>query len=442
MRVVVVGAGLAGLTASHRLATAGAHVTLVEAGSRLGGRARTVRDPFTADQYAESGAEWVDTDHHRMLALLGRHGIALLGEGQRWTFVRRLFHRNGVLLGPEQVRTIEPTLDTDLERFDDACAGLADGIADPAMPHLHPDAQAIDRRSVADLVDELDLGPLARSFTSFAAQGEFADEPLNVSLLFVAQQRAHMRASRGGEVVMAHRVDGGLSRLVAGVADDVAASGVEVSTREPLVEVRWTADSVEVVTAVRTIRADRVVLACALGPMRRVRFDPPLPAPLAGAIEHLGYGTVTKTAIQYSRRAWRRGYANTMLPIQRVYEPTVDQPGEPGVLMAYTGGDSGRTMAADPEPARLLAVAAQFEAMYATGDAPLGGFSRAWSAEPRYGGSYAVYRPGQVVTFWPVLREACGPIHLAGEHVAACTGYLEGAVESGERVAATITGCR
>jgi monoamine oxidase len=70
--------------------------------------------------------------------------------------------------------------------------------------------------------------------------------------------------------------------------------------------------------------------------------------------------------------------------------------------------------------------------------ASTGGFSRAWSAEPRYGGSYAVYRPGQVCDFWEILRRPHGRVWLCGEHVATWTGYLEGAVESAERVASGI----
>ena len=76
--------------------------------------------------------------------------------------------------------------------------------------------------------------------------------------------------------------------------------------------------------------------------------------------------------------------------------------------------------------------------MHGLGEAPLGGYSRAWSNQPRYGGSYAVYQPGQVIAHWQVLREPWGRVHLAGEHVATCTGYMEGALESGETVAARI----
>ena len=68
----------------------------------------------------------------------------------------------------------------------------------------------------------------------------------------------------------------------------------------------------------------------------------------------------------------------------------------------------------------------------------VGGYSRAWCTEARYGGSYCVYLPGQVGRFWQVLREPWGRVHLAGEHVATCTGYMEGALESGELTAARV----
>jgi monoamine oxidase len=147
---------------------------------------------------------------------------------------------------------------------------------------------------------------------------------------------------------------------------------------------------------------------------------------------------VTKTAVQWPRRDWPAGYATTSGKAQRVYEPTVDQPGEPGVLMAYCGGDGGREWAKLSEAGRLALAATEMAAMHHLADTPLDGFSRAWSNETRFGGSYAVYEPGQVTAHWQVLREPWGRVHLAGEHVADCTGYMEGALESGETVAARI----
>ncbi len=438
MRVVVVGAGLAGLTCARVLQAGGAEVVVLEGGRRAGGRARTVRAPFAAGQYVESGAEWIDTDHHRMRALLERHGMRLQGEGQQWTTIRRMLFRNGRLLDASQIRELEPGIDDQLAEYESAFERIADGIADPARPDLHPEAARHDSRSMLDVAAECDLGDLARLFTRRNSQGEFAAEPREVSSLFVAQQRAQQRASGVEGVVRAHRIEGGLDTLVARLVGELTEGTVRLG--ETVRRVRWepsasAAAAVRIDTDLGTHDGDRVVFACSLVPLRSVEFVPGLPEHLARAVTELGYGTVTKTAVQFARRAWPAGYATTSLDAQRVYEPTLDQPPlAHGVLMSYAGGDGGRRLAAHDEQRRIDSVVADLREMYGVDQPVTGGFSRAWSNEARYGGSYAVYGPGQVTAHWQVLREPWGPFRLAGEHVATCTGYLEGAVESGERV--------
>lgn len=407
----------------------GYDVTLIEAGTRLGGRVRTVRAPFGDGQYVESGAEWIDTHHHRMRALLDRHGMGLQGEGQQWTTIRRWLHRDGRLQNPEDLgREVYQQLDAFEAIIDDA-AMIVD---DPENPQRCSAAGELDAVSLNDVAARAGLGELARLFHRRTSQGEFAAEPNEVSLLFAAQQRAISTASGAGEAVRAHRVVDGIDTLVRHMAADVADS---ISTGEELLAIGHDTGSVTVTTSLRTLHADHVVLACSLVPLRKVHFDPPLPDLLLRAIDELGYGTVTKTAIQFAQRQWPSGYATTQTVSQRIYEPTVDQPGEAGVLMSYAGGDGGRSLAADSETERVIRIEADMREVHGITAASTGAFSRAWSAERRYGGSYAVYRPGQVGAFWEVLRRRYGRIWLAGEHVATWTGYLEGAVESGERVA-------
>ncbi|MCY7301345.1 MAG: FAD-dependent oxidoreductase [Ilumatobacteraceae bacterium] len=437
MRVVVVGAGLAGLRATEVLQAAGCDVTLIEGGHRPGGRVRSVWTPFGAGQVAESGAEWIDSIHARLLQQLDRFGIERLGAGEQWTTIRRWIHRNGELLGPEQVRAAEPGVYDELDEFDRIVEAAAGGITDPSRPWLHPEAATLDAQSLADVADLTQLGELARLFKSRDSQGEFAEEPGRVSLLFVAQQRAYHALHSRGVTVKSHRVAGGFSVVAEGMAaplSDVLTFG------EHLVGIEQDADGVVVSTDRRALRADHLVVACSLVPLRKVAFHTAPPTALRAAIDELGYGTVTKTAVQWPRRGWSAGYATTAGRAQRVYEPTIDQPGEPGVLMAYCGGDGGREWARLSEVDRLTLAASEMKAMHHLADAPMDGFSRAWSNEPRFGGSYAVYQPGQVTAHWRVLREPWGRVHLAGEHVADCTGYMEGALESGENVAARIVG--
>ncbi|MEY2401865.1 MAG: monoamine oxidase [Ilumatobacteraceae bacterium] len=429
MKVVVVGGGLAGLTVARQLSIGGADVALIEAGPRLGGRARTVRDRFVEGQYVESGAEWIDTHHHRMRRLLDRHGMELQGEGQQWTTIRRWLHRDGRLQSPAD---LGDDVHRQLSAFEAIVRDASTLVDDPANPQRSPSAAELDRVSLATVANRAGLGELARLFHRRDSQGEFAAEPNDVSLLFVAQQRALSAASGAAEVIRSHRVAGGLDTLVRRMGEEIIDS---ISVNESLLGVRHKGDSVAVTTSRRTVHADHVVLACSLVPLRTVPFDPPLPDLLRRAVDELGYGTVTKTAIQFAERQWPHGYATTEGVSQRIYEPTVDQTGDTGVLMSYAGGEGGRSLAMKPESERMSMIEADLRRVHEITAKSTGGFSRAWSAEARYGGSYAVYRPGQIVAFWEVLRRPCGRIWFCGEHAATWTGYLEGAVESGERVA-------
>lgn len=432
MRVVVVGAGLAGLNAATLLRDAGADVVVVEGGNRVGGRTRTVHAPFVDGQYSESGAEWVDDHHERLHALMDRFGLRTLGAGEQWTSIRRWLHHGGRLMDPATVREMAPTIDDEFERFDRIVDAATAGVSDPARPHLHPDASRLDSQSLADVAAEADLGELAGLFKRRDSQGEFAAEPAQVSLLFVAQQRAYERDAAGDRVVSARRVEGGVSQVAHHIADGL---GNLLCLGETLTAVAQDGDGVTVHTDRRVLHADHVVLACSLPALRSVRFLDAMPSLLERAVRELGYGTVTKTSVQWSAREWPAGYATTERRAQRVYEPTAAQPGSAGILMSYCGGQGGHDWAALSEPERVSLAADEMRAMHHLAADALAGYSRAWSTEPRYGGSYAVYMPGQVTSFWEVLRQSWGRVHLAGEHVATCTGYMEGALESGETVA-------
>ena len=439
MRVVVVGAGFAGLRAALLLADAGVDVTVVEAGQRVGGRVRTVRAPFEADQYAETGAEWIDTHHLRLGELLDRYGIGRLGAGEQWTSIRRWVAVDGRVLGPDDVRREDPEAFRQLEAFDDALEAAGDGIADPANPTAHPDAAALDTRSLADLAAELELGRIASLVKRRDAQGEFAAEPSEVSLLFVAQQRAYQRLAAGDHEVRAHRVDGGFSTVAHRMAGEL---GDRVVLGEAVTRLDVDADVVRVATSRGEYSADHVVVACSLPALRAVDIVPEPPAALHAAILGLGYGTITKTAVQWPVRTWRDGYLTTDGRTQRVYEPTVDQSGDAGILMSYCGGVGGHDWAALTHDERAHVAATEMRLLHGMASEPIVSVSRAWSTEARFGGSYAVYRPGEVTAYWDVLRTPWRRLHLAGEHVATCTGYMEGALESGDTVARRILDSR
>lgn len=439
MRVVVVGAGLAGLRAAGQLRKAGCDVVVLESSHRIGGRVRTVRSPLHGGQHVETGAEWVDDHHERMHALLDRFGLRVEGAGEQWSRVRRLVDIDGRLLAGDELIKVSPSVLDEVAAYEDYIDAVAADITDPSRPNDHPEASSVDRRSLADVAAAVGLGRIAALLTRRDAQGEFAAEPAEVSLLFIAQQRAHQRRAAAGAPLRAHRVEGGLSQLTQAMADEL---GPCIRRGDEVHAVEQSDASVVVRTRVGSLVADHVVLACALPAVRRLHLRPHPPPALWAAISGLGYGTVTKTAVQWPERFWVPGYLTTDRRVQRVYEPTADGAGSPAILMAYCGGEGGHRWAQLTEQARLDLAAAEMQSIHGFGAAPLAGVSRAWSIHRRYGGSYAVYRPGEVGAFWDVLRAPWGRVHLAGEHVATCTGYMEGALESGDTVSRRILEAR
>jgi monoamine oxidase len=442
MRCVVVGAGLAGLSAAESLLAGGAEVTLIEAEQRLGGRTRTIHDSYIGGQYAESGAEWVDSIHWRMLELMQRFGIETLGERMPWSTIRRWVYWNGLRHTGGDIEKLEPHVVEAIEIYDNLCEAPVATMSDPSQPHLHPDAALLDSRSLADLIRESDLGPVGRLFARRNAQGEFASEPDKVSALFVAQQRAFEKSEvqRQGIGNLSSRVKGGVSQIAEALGRDlIQHSRLTLKLGCALTSVEQTSDGVVVGCSNSEGRfeivADQLVLACSLVPLRRVDFRSEIPTALREAMWGLGYGAITKTAVQFSQRQWDSGYGTTDSLAQRLYDPSVDQNGESGIVMAYCGGDGGRELATQSEAERIDAMTTDMRNIHGITAPSTGAFSRAWLTEPNYGGAYATYEPGQVTKFWDVLRQPWGRVHLAGEHVATCTGYMEGAVESGRDVA-------
>ena len=435
--VVVVGGGMAGLTCALDLREAGADVVVIEAGDRPGGRVRTVT--FEDGRWVETGGEWIDTAHTHVHDLLERYGLEAVGDAPPWwdREAGRIEDETG--LRPAGEWLDREGVRVDLERFDELVTLFAKGIADPAWPDLHPDAARIDARSGADLFDEQELGERARFVLTRAIEFEYTCQPSEISALFLAQQRAVELAEEASHGrVRSQRVKGGLSKLTDAMAEEL---GDRLHLGQPLVGLEHGPGGVVARTPDHEIRAAQGVLALPLVPLRRVAVTPAFGEPLSSAIAEVGLGAVIKTFVRYPERTWSFAWIVTPRFLQRVYDATEDQPGPSGVIDAYIGGDQAIDLGRDhpDEEDRVRSVAAEVERMLPElAGTSVGGGSWSWSTDPNFGGSFSVWRPGQVTAHWRVLREPHGRVHLAGEHTATVCGYVEGAVESGRRVAARL----
>ncbi len=435
-RAVVVGAGLAGLTAALDLRAAGWDVVVLEARHRVGGRVRTVHAPFTDGLHAESGGESIDDNHDSIQALVTGFGLRTERRPANRDATSTAYYRGRAT--PAARFLAGPGVLDDYNRFYAESAKLAAGI-DPEHPERAKNAERLDRRSLGDFIAGLHLVPRARFVVETAATGEYAADPRNVSMLFYAQQEAIV-ADVPDSAAETMRIQGGNSTLVHAMAAEL---GDAVVLGAPVRAVERGRDFVTVHAGGRRHTGAQLVLAVPPPPLRNIRFTPHLPASVAAMVHGLELGPATKVMTQYDERFWRAGGGSglvvTDLPFRIAWDGTDSVASEAGILTTFTTGSNGRAFARLSDAARIREVRRQIARVFpgARGHA-VQSATMAWPDEQYTGGGYAAYAPGQMVKYWEVLRSPIGRIRFAGEHTESLAGYMESAVRSGHRVAAAI----
>jgi len=185
-RVVVIGAGLAGLTAALDLKDAGWDVVLFEARDRVGGRVHTLRVPFTDGLHAEAGGESIDDNHEDILGLVDRFGLSVEQRPFNKEINGATFYQ-GKRWKTADFSAQDPAVEMDYLRFNDALLQAAVGL-DPAHPEAFANAAALDAQSLAEFITAQKLNPLAELLINIENRGEYSSEPAQISLLFAVQQ--------------------------------------------------------------------------------------------------------------------------------------------------------------------------------------------------------------------------------------------------------------
>ena len=425
-RVVVVGAGLAGLTAALDLTDAGWDVVVLEARDRVGGRVHTVYDPFSSGLHAEAGGESIDDNHDRIQALVARFGLeterrppnkllesVTYYRHRRSSIVSFLGRRNGAVLA-------------DYLRFGDALDAFAAGI-DPEHPERAPRAAALDRQTLDDFIRAQRLVPEAEFLVRLQNRAEYNAEASELSMLFVAQQTAVVAAvpASASETM---RIAGGNSRLPLAMA---AALGDRVRLNAPVIRVEHDAGGVRVHAAGQSIDAAQLILALPPPPLRRIVFVPALSAQVMTMIHRLDLGDAAKVTREYTSRFWEAegvpGFTVTDLPFHVGWAATDSYPSTGGLLTQFITGRPARAAARLRDAQRIAVFQRQLDRVYPEGK-PLRtahAATMAWANERYTGGGYAVYRPRQMAAFWPIVRDGLDRIAFAGEHTEALAGFME-----------------
>jgi monoamine oxidase len=432
--VIIIGAGMAGLSAALHLHRAGWRVSELEARGRVGGRVYTFRN-FSSGQHAEAGGEFIEHFHHRLRGLADEFGLVLERVRTSWDEPDTFAAFEG-RAGRERDEAIWGTdLAREMEAMWAALARLAAHVPDPGRPHAAPEAAVLDQRSAAAWIAEQPVPRLAKLYFQARLRSEYTVEAQNFSLLDLARNAALLYSDPEAER-MAYRIRGGNDLLPRAIA----AALPEVHLNTPVTQINVTGSAVTVSHADGALTADYAVLAIPLTVARHLTFDPPLPPAHRAMMDGLSYGAVTKVCIQYRRRWWQaRGWRGHMLndaPLVCTWEPTTEQDGERGILTVYTGGAPGAAFVRLSEADRIAAAVDALEKLFpGSKEMVERAETIAWPTEPHTLGAYAAFAPGDITRHWQTLFTPADRLYFAGEHAAVYQGYMEGAVESGQRVA-------
>lgn len=446
-RVVVVGAGLAGLTAAYRLQQAGVDVVVHDARDRVGGRCWSSRE-WAGGQVGEHGGEFIDTRHVHLLGLARELDLRVDDLWETWE------SGSSSLTWVDGADVDRKDLMAPINEASRQVTKLARRNGSFFAADAGPQAIAFDEMTVADWFTEATGEPLdsamGRLFSSSQA-GWYGLDPEALS----ASNLIDFYAVRWDGADERYTVHDGNDLVPQGLAD--ALPGGSVTLDSALSSVRQLADDrYELVFSSSTtpVEADFVVLALPFTALQDVDLsDAGFSAKKSAAVAELGMGTNSKVLVQFDRPL--RDFENWSGYLQRADSPQFGtwQSGtndsgssDYALLTLFAGGKEGASYPTDqahgvapPEVADQTLEALE-EMLPGIASAHTGDiWLDFWTQDPWVHGSYAAFLPGNMTSFLGEMGRAEGRVHFAGEHTSVYSqGYLNGGAESGSRVAAEL----
>ncbi|WP_237389750.1 flavin monoamine oxidase family protein [Bacillus sp. USDA818B3_A] len=451
-RIVIVGAGLAGLTCAYRLKQGGMNSTIYEAADRVGGRCWTRRDYFKEGQVVERGGEFIDTCHIEIQKLAKELGLELdhlvkaeAGGTKPFYFIDGSDYSFKDVT--EDFKKIFPKLQTDLIK-----------AGETTLYHCYTERGfELDHMSIVDYINEIVPGGMQSRFGKFLAlaytieNGADASKQSALNLLYLLGFAQREQFQIYGDSDECLHVRGGNDQIPVILAKNLNGqirfnSRLKKIEHDGQNEIRLVFQNEE---KEWDVFADKVILAIPISILRTIDYESASFRPLKKqAIKEMGMGVNTKLHVQFDGRVWNElgnnGETFADAGYQQTFESSRAQQGKSGILANFTGGEPAAKLFARTND-KIEERANKFLDKL---NLVLPGIKRNWNGLATVDhwlsnqwakGSYSYLKVGQHTKFGGVLGQREGNIFFAGEHTSIdYPGYLNGAVESGERAAQEI----
>jgi monoamine oxidase len=419
-KVVILGAGLAGLAAGKMLVDNGYEVTILEAQNRIGGRVFSHTVDERENLVIELGAEWVGESHERMIALCKELDVELINNqfDDRLIFDHKYFNKNEWNFSPEWNEKYDRII-KDYPKLTEADKIKLDKM-DWWRFLMNNDIQQRDL-DIMEYANSTDFGESIRFVSAYAALAEYAESSVRNEMDLKAKDGNH-------QIVKAIAGKVGMENIKTGNKVDEISYGSTI-------RIHCTNGS--------TYECDRLICTIPTYSVSKIKWNPVLPKEKIDAINELQYCRINKSATLFKERFWEDDSFSIISDTfsHYFYHATKFQSDSKGVLISYAIGDKADILGTLNKEERETVVAQSLHPAF--GDVKNlieDNVNYYWGTDPYSMGAYAFYGKGQWFTVMPVLKEKVSNIYFAGEHLADWQGFMEGAVVTGEEAAKDIMG--
>ena len=419
-KVIIIGAGFAGLSAAYYLHKKKIDFVVLEARNRISGRVFSHAMDEQEKLVVELGAEWVGASHTRLQDLCNEFGLTLdNNQFNSHLIYKGKYHKSGEWDYSPEWKNKFAQLIAGYDKMSKADKIKLDKI-DWWRYLVNNGCEGRDL-DIRELLDSTDFGETIRHVSAFAALSEYAE------------------SSEKNE--MDYKIRGGNSLLAQRMADEIGMGSIKLKhavkriVQDPKggVEVHCTNDAI--------FKADKIICTAPAFAVKKINWQPALPATQAAALDELQYARINKNPLLFSKRFWNAedfDMVTDQLP-HYFYHATKNQPSPKGVLISYTIGDKAAVVSNQDDQWKAAMVQQTLGPAFGdVGQLLEKQVNYYWGNDEYSHGAYAIYGKGQWFGLRPILSRSHIHTHFAGEHLADWQGFMEGAINTGEAAAEKI----